>query len=98
MATGIPERMGGRMDHGFYATITAVAEQLGLSYHSAQRKLRAEWEAGNLERQWVSRRLAYTSKQLALLRVDPPRRAQKVKGVGRKAARRALEENQGQLF
>lgn len=98
MSAGIPERMGGRMGHGFYATIVAVAEQLGLTYQSAQKKLRAEWEAGNLERQWIGRRLAYTSKQLALLRVDSPRRAPKKRGTGRRAVRRAIEENQESLF
>jgi hypothetical protein len=62
----IAERMGGKIDDGFYATIDAVKRQLRMTYGHAQRALREEFLNGNLERGRAGRRILYTSKQRGL--------------------------------
>ena len=95
----ISDRMSGAMDHGLYATIRAVANHLGVSYRTAQRALREGYIAGDLKREWLGRRLVYTSNQLAMFGV-PHGTKKRVKKTpkGLRLGRGVFEENQGNLF
>jgi DNA-binding IclR family transcriptional regulator len=55
-----------RLAAGEAATIEAVARGAGVHYHSAQRRLKALWEAGVLRRHWAGGRLYYEGRQLSL--------------------------------
>lgn len=62
----VAERMGGKIDGGFYATIPAVAKHLRITYDRAQKMLRDEFLGGALQRARIGRRVIYTSKQESL--------------------------------
>jgi hypothetical protein len=98
MKQSIAERLEGRIDHGFYGTIEAVAKALGLSYRQAQRALLEEHRAGQLSREWAGRRLVYTSRQLALFDGVRRERRQRATRPQRGVRAAAINTNQGGLF